>query len=448
MRRRNTADGKYMQSDGKYMQMERKFIPVNPIFINRAPEFNFPKVGEIIEKGGKFIENAFCLMVSDALDAARSVCATNEGPFGNPAFRHGNMEREFIHYNNVNNMFGGRLENSRIIDNEYANRDNIHIDNIRRYMEIPRGYKMSANKLDDMDAGLQWTNRDIRRQLHENMNSEAIETSDVNDMINKHFARRYIAITPRQYPINSVNVANAVDNMVNIDNVVTTANAEDLIQFEQPPLLQPSPQQPPQPLPQQLLPPEMKIMPQPLPQQPLPSADCLQISIRMSAAQTRSITHGDMKDSKIIYVNLLGRDVSVLVRRKSGKKELEFYRGGDSIPADMLNLEEGATKGRKYVGEFGMKVITNEKKSILDILHRMNLLEDSGLSNVSDESQEKTVAAVAFLIPVGVYDKINWSIPEYLLRGKKVWIFSPGNEISGGDAICGHEIYDTFISHT
>ncbi len=134
--------------------------------------------------------------------------------------------------------------------------------------------------------------------------------------------------------------------------------------------------------------------------------------------------------SEVLYLNLLGKDISVVVKRKSGKKELEFFRGGASIPPEILS-SSSILKPRRYISEFGMKVTApvNEKISITEILSRMNV------------SINESVNTIAFIIPADVYEKINWNIPD-----KKVWVFTPGEEISGGDAICGCEMYDSFVA--
>lgn len=402
--------------------MERKFIPVNPIFVNRSPVFELPGVGDILEKGGKFIENAFSLMVSDALDIARGTCV--------------DADRERDHYNNVSRMIRGNGPNHM--------HDGPNTVDIRRYMEIPRD--SFSGPLPEISPNIYKDPRQMyNRQIRFTDADDDIQ-GNIDDMIGAHFARRQLAQRQQQQQYQR----QIVDDMYPSQAV----------------------QSQPTPAAQQLLPSDMQPSSQPLPPATLVHPDLIQFeqpkldmipvdknadtnisesNIRMSAAQTRSIIHGDMKDSKIVYVNLLGRDISVLVKRKSGKKELEFYRGGDSIPADMINLDGSVNRSRTYVGEFGMKVITSEKKSILDILHRMNLLDDCLLkaSNADAKADINVsgMAAVAFIIPTGAYDKINWSIPDYLLRGRKIWIFSPGNEIAGGDAICGHEVYDTFVSH-
>lgn len=154
-------------------------------------------------------------------------------------------------------------------------------------------------------------------------------------------------------------------------------------------------------------------------------------------AQTRSVIHGDMKNNQIVYINMLGKDISVLVKRKSGNKELEFFKGGDAVLNDLKSdPPPDEIKRRQYVSEFGMKVSlsgSHKKPNIIDILTNAN----------SADVLNTDAKIIAFIIPNGTYEKINWDIPE---NGKKIWIFSPGNEIAGGDAICGHELYDSFIS--
>lgn len=276
---------------------------------------------------------------------------------------------ESAHYNNV----------SKIVMRPH--------DNIRGYMEIRN-------------------NRCRRPQF---IDEEPLRLDNLNDRIDEQFAMRnqmrMVAVRPQQQqphqhiPQQPIPQQQPQPKLFNISHF----DAHAVIQPE---------------VNETLIAPITAPIPEPTVQKAKPEA-----SKSLGGALMRSM-------SEVLYLNLLGKDISVVVKRKSGKKELEFFRGGASIPPEILS-SSSILKPRRYISEFGMKVTApvNEKISITEILSRMNV------------SINESVNTIAFIIPADVYEKINWNIPD-----KKVWVFTPGEEISGGDAICGCEMYDSFVA--
>ena len=158
-------------------------------------------------------------------------------------------------------------------------------------------------------------------------------------------------------------------------------------------------------------------------------------SLLSKSSVVRSINHGSMKGKNILYINLIGKHISILTKRKSGERELEYYPCTYKLPPNLFSTHMKS----QYSSEHGMKIISEHKKSILAILKEIGC-EDDILTPTRDPY------IIAFIIKAKNFSKIDWKIPESTLAGRKVWIFSPGREIIGGDAICEHKIYDSFVN--
>jgi hypothetical protein len=151
-----------------------------------------------------------------------------------------------------------------------------------------------------------------------------------------------------------------------------------------------------------------------------------------------------------MYVNMTGRDISVVIKRENGDHELEFYPSSGKIPKKYLVSESQPA----YDEEYGMMISSTIKQPILDILNIMGLLSSSHISCQSCENTGSIKTGVkcsydiiAFIVDEKHYQKIDWTIPDSMLAGKRKWIFSPGKEITGADAICGHSVYYSFNSY-